>query len=134
MKAGKEDLQRVQEVGPRVAAAIHQFFRQPENLAVVRRLRAAKVLMHHPERARPAAAVLAGKTFVLTGALSGMTREEAERIIVSLGGKVSSAVSRKTSYLLAGSDAGTKLARARELGVAVLDEGAFLAMVEGAGR
>ena len=135
MKAGEEELQRVREVGPRVAAAIHQFFRQPGNQEVVRRLREAGVRMRRAERAGPpGAAIFAGRTFVLTGTLPGLSREEATRIIVSLGGKVSSSVSRKTSFLLAGADPGTKMARAREWGVPVLDEKAFLAMVEGASR
>jgi len=135
MEAAEEDLQRVREVGPRVAAAIRQFFRQPGNREVVKRLRGAGVRMRHTERPRPpGAAIFAGKTFVLTGALPGLTREEATRIIVSLGGKVSSAISRKTSYLLAGSEPGTKLKKAEKLGVRVLDEEAFRALVEGSGR
>jgi len=135
MEAGEEDLQRVREVGPRVAAAIRQFFRQPGNREVVKRLREAGIRMRHAERSRPpGAAIFAGRTFVLTGTLPGLTREEATRIIVSLGGKVSTAVSRKTSYLLAGSDPGTKLDKAEGLGVRVLDEKAFRALVEGSGR
>ncbi len=135
MEAGEEDLQRVREVGPRVAAAIRQFFRQSGNREVVRRLREAGVRMRHAPRPRPSgAAIFAGKTFVLTGALPGLTREEATRIIVSLGGKVISAVSRKTSYLLAGSDPGAKLRKAEELGVTVLDEESFRALLEGSGR
>ncbi len=135
MEAGEEDLQRVREVGPRVAAAIRQFFRQPRNREVVERLREAGVRMIHEERPRPPGSpVFAGMTFVLTGTLPGLTREEATRIIVSLGGKVSSAVSRKTSYLLAGSDPGTKLRKAEQLGVRVLDEAAFKALAEGGSR
>jgi DNA ligase (NAD+) len=130
MEASEEELQRVPEVGPRVAAAIRNFFQQPRNRLVIERLKKSRVRMQHTLRARPAGeAPLSGKTFVLTGALSGLTREEASRIITSLGGKVTSSLSRKTSYLLAGADPGSKLARARELGVPVLDEKAFQKMV-----
>ena len=130
MEAGEEQMQRVREVGPRVAAAIRQFFQQPRNQEVIARLRAANVLMKHAPRVR-ADAVFAGMTFALTGILPGLSREEATRIITSLGGKVSSSVSRKTSYVLAGSDPGSKLSRAEKLGVPVLDEKAFRALVEG---
>ncbi len=133
MAAEEGALQRVPEVGPRVAAAIRQFFQQPRNRQVVQALREAKVRMEHAPRVRASGgAIFSGKTFVLTGTLPGMTRQEAEKIIASLGGKVSSSISRKTSYLLAGSDPGSKLARARELGVPVLDEEAFLALAKGA--
>ncbi len=132
MNADEEALQRVREVGPRVAAAIRQFFQQPRNRKVVERLREAGLRMEHVSRARPGrGAVFSGKTFVVTGTLPSMTRQEAETIIASLGGNVSSSISRKTSYLLAGSDPGSKLARARELGVPVLDQEAFLALARG---
>jgi DNA ligase (NAD+) len=131
MEATEEELQRVHEVGPRVAAAIRQFFQQPRNRQVIRRLQEAGVRMEHAPRERPpGTAVFSGKSFVLTGTLPGLTREEATRIIASLGGRVISSVSRKTSYLLAGADPGSKLARARELGVPVLDERGFLELAK----
>ena len=130
MDAGEENLQRVPEVGPRVAAAIGQFFHQKRNREVVRRLQAAGVSMKHAARVvPPGGAVLAGKAFVLTGTLPGLTREEASHLILRHGGKVSSSLSRKTSYVLAGEEAGSKLEKARELGVPVLDEAAFLRMI-----
>jgi DNA ligase (NAD+) len=135
MEAGEEDLQRVPEVGPRVADSIRHFFRQPRNRQVVRGLGEAGVRMRHVPRERaPGGPVFSGKTFVLTGTLAGLTREEATRIIARLGGKVTSSVSRKTSYLLAGSDAGSKLSRAEKLGVPVLDEKSFMELVEGSRR
>jgi DNA ligase (NAD+) len=131
MEAGEEDLQRVPEVGPRVASAIRHFFRQPGNRQVIERLHRSGVRMQHVPRSRPpGGAILSGKTFVLTGTLPELTREEASRIITSLGGKVTSSISRKTSFLLAGADPGSKLTRARELGVPVLDERAFKELVE----
>jgi DNA ligase (NAD+) len=131
MEAGEEDLQRVPEVGPRVAAAIRQFFLQPRNREVLQRLRDASVRMEHaPRRVPSGGAIFTGKTFVLTGTLPGLSREEATRIITSLGGKVTATVSRKTSFLLAGADPGSKLSKARQLGIPVLDEKGFRALLE----
>ena len=119
-------LQAVNEVGPVVAAAVREYFDDPRNLAVVARLREAGVCMaaERPEGAVTPGA-LAGKTFVLTGTLTGLSRDEAAEAVVARGGKVTSAVSRKTDYLVVGADAGSKLEKARGLGVAVLDEDAF---------
>lgn len=134
MAAGGNELQRVPEVGPRVAAAILQFFGQDRNREVIRRLREAGVRMEHVARARPAAdRIFAGKTFVLTGILPTMSREEATRAITSLGGKVATSVSKKTSYLLAGADPGSKLAKAQELGVPILDQAAFEQIISRSG-
>ncbi|HEV8336321.1 MAG TPA: NAD-dependent DNA ligase LigA [Candidatus Polarisedimenticolia bacterium] len=121
MEATEEDLQRVQEIGPRVAAAIRQFFQESRNRDLIRRLREAGVRMPHVPPPRVGGA-FAGKTFVLTGTLPGLTREEAARIITSRGGKVASSVSRKTSYVVAGEEAGAKLAKARSLEIPILDE------------
>jgi DNA ligase (NAD+) len=125
-------LQAVDEVGPVVAAAVREYFDDPRNLAVVGRLREAGV---RTEGDRPQEAVppgrLAGTTFVLTGTLSGCSRDEAAEAIAALGGKVTSAVSKKTTYLVVGADAGSKLEKARALGVAVLDEEAFRRLLEG---
>jgi DNA ligase (NAD+) len=131
MEATEEDLQRVSEVGPRVASAIRQFFAQKRNREVVRRLREAGVAMKHAApAARPEGTLLAGKTFVLTGALPTLSRDEASELIRRHGGKVSSSVSRKTSFLLAGESAGSKMAKASTLGIPVLDEPAFLKMIQ----
>ena len=121
-----EQLQAVNEVGPVVAAAVREYFDDPRNRSVVAKLAEAGVRMtgdRAPGESRPGA--LAGKTFVITGTLSGFSRDEAAEAIQARGGKVTGSVSRKTDYLVAGTDAGSKLEKARELGVAILDEGAF---------
>jgi DNA ligase (NAD+) len=126
-----EQLQSVNEVGPVVAAAVREYFDDPRNLEVVARLRDAGVrtVADRPKGAAPAA--LAGKTFVLTGTLSGFSRDEAAEAIAALGGKVTSSVSKKTDYVVVGADAGSKLERAQALGVAVLDEAAFRRLIGG---
>ncbi len=119
--AGLEELQEAPEVGPKVAESVYKFFREPRNQELVDRLRAAGLNFQH-EVSRPKGGPLAGLTFVLTGTLPTMTREEAKKLIEKSGGKVASAVSKKTNYLLAGEDAGSKLAKARALGVQILNE------------
>jgi DNA ligase (NAD+) len=129
MEASEDDLQRVSEVGPRVASAIRQFFGQERNRDVVRSLREAGVAMRHVMPVRSDGGLLAGKTLVLTGTLPTLSRDEATRLILRHGGKVSSSVSRKTSFLVAGESAGSKLEKARTLKVPVLDETAFLKII-----
>ena len=122
--ATEEAIQEVPDVGPVVAAHVHTFFQQPHNREVIQALRDSGV--HWPaQKARAAAAEgpLTGKTFVLTGTLDSMSRDEAGDRITALGGKVSGSVSKKTSYVVAGAEAGSKLTKAQELGVVVLDEG-----------
>jgi DNA ligase (NAD+) len=129
LRADVEELQAVPEVGPVVAGAMRAFAADPRNRDLVRRLAEAGVNM---ESQAPPAAVggsLAGRTFVLTGTLESMSREQATGAIERLGGRVSGSVSRNTSYLVAGRDAGSKLARARSLGIETLDEAAFLALI-----
>ena len=130
--AGDADLLAVRDVGPIVAESIRQFFAEPHNLEVVRRLREAGV--HWPESAgmQQSAGKLAGKTFVLTGTLPTLTRESARERIEAAGGKVAGSVSKKTDYVVAGAEAGSKLAKAQELGVALLDEAGLLALLEAA--
>ena len=125
-QAPTEQLQAVNEVGPVVAAAVREYFDNPRNLEVLARLRESGVRMaaDRPKGAAPPGR-LTGKTFVLTGTLSGFSRDEAAEAIAALGGKVTNAVSKKTAYLVVGADAGSKLEKARALGVAVLDEEAF---------
>ena len=120
----------VDEIGPTIAASVAAWFRDDENRALVERLRAAGVQMDAPRAATPAGAAFAGKTFVLTGRLEGFTREEAAARIEALGGRVASSVSKKTDYVVAGEEAGSKLEKANALGVAVLDEAAFAAMLD----
>jgi DNA ligase (NAD+) len=127
--ASSEDLTQVEGIGPQIAQSVAFFFSQPQNRNVVARLHAHGVVTTAPKRERAPAGALAGKIFVLTGTLPSLTREEATALIVGAGGKVASAVSGKTDYVLAGDDAGSKLAKARELGVAIIDEGAFRALL-----
>jgi DNA ligase (NAD+) len=128
--ASLEDLQQVREVGPVLAASARQWFDEPANLRLLERLTAAGVRVEAPARKKPAGPQpLDGQTFVITGTLGAMSRDEAQRRIEDLGGKVTGSVSKKTSYLVTGADAGSKLEKARTLGVATLDEPAFLKLI-----
>ena len=118
--AGEEELQQVEEVGPRIAKSIIEFFAEPRNRELVDELRAAGLTMTGKKKER--GTKLAGKTFVLTGTLARYTRDEAKKMIEDAGGKVTGSVSKKTDYVIAGADAGSKLDKAKELGVAVIDE------------
>jgi DNA ligase (NAD+) len=130
MAAEEETLRQAPEVGPVVAAAIRAFFREPHNQQVIARLRDAGV--HWPDvPGKPSVTQsLAGKTFVLTGALDSLTRDQATDRLRALGAKVSSSVSRKTDYVVAGHEAGSKLDKARELGVTILDEAGLLGFLD----
>jgi DNA ligase (NAD+) len=127
LAATPEELERVQEVGPRVAAAVHEFFAEQRNRDLIERLRAAGLTFTAERRKR--SAKLEGLTFVLTGTLPTLTRDEAKDRIEASGGRVSGSVSKKTSYVLAGDDAGSKLDKARELKVPVIDEAELLEML-----
>ena len=121
-----EALETVPDVGPVVARSLRAFLDDPRNRALVERLAAAGVAMAGAGgTAAPAVGPLAGQTFVITGTLSSMSRDAAARAIEALGGKVASSVGRKTTHLVVGAEAGSKLEKARELGVATLDEEAF---------
>ncbi len=130
MGAGVEELQRVPDVGPVVAESIAGFFAESHNREVIARLQQAGV--HGKAEARSAAprAVLQGLTFVLTGTLPQLTREEAGALIEAAGGKVSGSVSKKTDYVVAGEEAGSKLDKARTLGVPVIDEDGLRQLLE----
>ena len=125
------DLKEAEEVGPKVAESIFQFFREPRNRELVDRLRAAGLQFTYESR-RPKAGPLKGLVFVLTGALPNLSRDEAKRLIEAAGGKVSGAVSKKTSFVVAGEDAGSKLSKAQGLGVPVLTEEQLLGMIRAA--
>jgi DNA ligase (NAD+) len=123
--AGYEELQGVPEIGPRIAESVAHYFAQEENRRVLERLRQAGVRMEEEEAEIAVSLPLQGKVFVLTGALEGFTREEAKEAILRKGGKVSSSVSRKTDYVVAGKDSGSKLHEAQRLGVKTLNEQEF---------
>ena len=129
MQAGEETLQSVTDIGPVVAASVHGFFGEPHNRAVIERLVANGVHWDKIRKTAARSSTLSGKTFVLTGTLGNMTRDEAKQKIESLGGKVSGSVSKKTDYVVAGDKPGSKLDKAQQLGVAVLDEPALLELI-----
>jgi DNA ligase (NAD+) len=131
MDASVEQLLEVNDVGPVVAQSIRTFFDQPHNREVAEQLRAAGVQWaeHEGAQARRGPQPLAGKTLVLTGTLPALTRDEAKELIEAAGGKVSGSVSKKTDYVVAGEEAGSKLDKARELGVTVLDEAGLRALL-----
>ncbi len=120
--ASADELQRCEGIGPEVASSVSLFFAQRANRAMIERLRKAGVSMIAPKRARAAAGKLAGKTFVLTGTLPNLTRDAAAELITRAGGKVTSSVSKKTDYVVAGADPGSKYDKAQSLGVTIVDE------------
>ena len=135
MDASIEQMLEVNDVGPVVAQSLRRFFDQPHNREVIEQLRACGVHWDEVEPARVAAATggaFAGRTVVLTGTLSEMSRDLAKEKLEAAGAKVSGSVSKKTDYVIAGTEAGSKLDKARELGVAVLDEQQFLALLQNA--
>jgi DNA ligase (NAD+) len=123
-----EELERVEEVGPRISQAILEFFAQPANRALIQSLKDAGVDMTAERKQR--SAQLEGLTFVLTGTLPTLTRDEAKAKIEAAGGKTAGSVSKKTSYVVAGEEAGSKLDKARELKVPVIDEAGLLALLK----
>jgi DNA ligase (NAD+) len=127
--ATEDELKASEGIGPEVAASVRLFFAQPANVKMIERLRKAGVVVTAPKRARVSDGALAGKTFVLTGTLPTLTREQATEIIVAAGGKVTGSVSKKTDYVVAGSEPGSKLSKALELGIAILDEDGLKALV-----
>ena len=132
MDATEEQLQEVSDVGPIVAVSVRRFFSERHNREVIEQLRAGGVRWdEHPPQAKPAGR-LAGKTFVLTGTLPKLSRDDAKALIESHGGKVAGSVSKKTDFVVAGDDPGSKLEKARGLGIAVLDEEGLMRLVEGA--
>jgi len=127
MAATEEELTRVNDIGPKVAATVLEFFSNQRNVALVERLRGYGLTFTAERRVR--GTTLSGMTFVLTGTLPTLTRDEARERIEAAGGKVSGSVSKKTTYVVAGEEAGSKLEKAEQLGVAVLDEAGLLAML-----
>jgi DNA ligase (NAD+) len=131
LDAPQEALESVPEIGPVLAASVRAFADEPHNRQLVARLKEAGVNMRSlaPESDDTQVGPLAGKVFVLTGTLSSLTREQATEALERLGAKVAGSVSKKTHYLVAGADAGTKLAKAQALGIPTLDENEFLALI-----
>jgi DNA ligase (NAD+) len=114
-------------IGPKMAEQIAGFFRDPRNAAGIERLLTTVTLREGPER--PPGGPLSGRKFVFTGGLTALSRPDAEALVASLGARTVSSVSKKTDYVVAGEDAGTKLAKAEELGLTILDEQQFLALL-----
>ncbi len=129
MNASVEQLLQVNDVGPVVAESLHTFFAQPHNREVVEQLRACGVHWEEGEAPQQGEMPLAGMTVVLTGTLPTLSRDEAKDMLEAAGAKVSGSVSKKTSYVVAGAEAGSKLTKAEELGVTVLDEAGMLALL-----
>lgn len=134
MQASEAELTEVEDVGPIVAASIHRFFQQEKNRNMLERLAQAGVLAAQESHETPVAAPrgpqpLAGQTAVITGTLTAMSRDDAQEALQALGAKVASSVSKKTSFVVVGADAGSKATKARELGVRILDEAEFLGLI-----
>jgi DNA ligase (NAD+) len=129
--AGIQEIEAVEGVGPIIADAVAAWFADPDHAALVDELRDAGLMMETPEDERaPAAGPLIGQSFVLTGTLERRTRDEAAEEIVARGGKVTGSVSKKTTYVVAGESPGSKLVKAESLGVPVIDEDAFEALLQ----
>lgn len=129
-EADEPALQQVDEVGPKVSQSIRKFFEDEHNQELLRRLAEAGLTLTHQKVDR-SGGVLAGLTFVLTGTLPALSRDEAKALIEGAGGKVSGSVSKKTSYVVAGEEAGSKLEKARELGIPILDEAGLMSKIAG---
>ncbi len=130
-KSTREELEEVEGVGPTIAESVVRFFQDPRNRAEVKRFRELGVRWPRQARRARAEGPLTGKSFVLTGGLESLTREGAKRRIEAAGGRVTGSVSKKTDYVVAGEDPGSKLRRAEELGVEILDEAKFLRLLKG---
>jgi DNA ligase (NAD+) len=129
-EASLEQIQEIRDVGPVVAAHVREFFDEPRNRKVISELRKAGVRWPKIRRASTTGpGPMTGNVVVITGTLESMSREDAQAKIEALGGKVTGSVSKKTSYLVVGADAGSKLEKARALGVETLDEAAFVALI-----
>ncbi len=130
LQSDEEALMRVVDVGPVVAQSLRQFFNEPHNLEVIRQLRERGVTWAEGDGSPTSTGKLTGKTFVLTGTLPSLSREEAKALIETVGGKVSGSVSKNTDYVVAGAEAGSKLEKARELNLNVIDEAQLRLLVE----
>jgi DNA ligase (NAD+) len=129
MQASMEDLLQVSDVGPIVAESIKNFFSEPHNQIVISQLLLAGIIWPETAGKQLATGHLLGKTFVLTGTLPNLSRDSAKELVEAAGGKVSGSVSKKTDFVIAGTDAGSKLDKAQELGITILDEAGMLALL-----
>ena len=129
-KVSLDELIQIEDVGPKVGESIVFFFKQPENIELINKLKEADLNFSSIKKERKGERPLAGQIFVLTGKLSGLSREEATEIIESLGGTVSSSISSKTTYVAVGDSPGSKLERALKLGIPTLEEKEFLKLVK----
>ncbi|MCA1852567.1 MAG: hypothetical protein LC647_09290 [Beggiatoa sp.] len=128
-RASMDDIDEIEGIGETVARSVHEFFKQPRNRKVLEKLRRAGLRTQEERRARKGGP-LEGKTFVLTGSLSSMTRDEAKVAIEQSGGKVTESVSKKNSYVVVGENPGSKLEKAQKLGVPTVEEKEFLKLLE----
>jgi DNA ligase (NAD+) len=131
IEASEDDLRAVRDIGPEVGRSIREYFAEPRNREAVLRL-VRHLRIKPPPAPAEGRAALRDKSFVLTGTLESLTREEAEQKILAAGGRVTSAVSRKTDFVVAGAEPGSKLRKAQQLGIKTLDEPAFLELIDGA--
>lgn len=135
MASSKEDLEKIHEIGPEIASSVESFFRESRNLKVLKRMEQLGVQVEKEEGTPGTdAQPLAGKIFVLTGTLTDLSRHEAKQRIESLGGRVTASVSKQTDYVVAGQEAGSKLDKAQQLGITVLDERGFQSLLAGKGQ
>jgi len=128
-RAERDELTAIEEVGPVVAESVHFFFRRPENLELLRKLKEAGLRFAAKKAKDEGPRRLSGQTFVLTGKLARFSRDEAKDMIERLGGAVTDSISSHTSYLVLGEDPGSKLARAKKIGVPTLSEEEFLKLI-----
>jgi DNA ligase (NAD+) len=129
--ASEDELVRSEGIGEEIASSVALFFAQEPNRAMINRLKAGGVDVTAPLRPREPAGALAGKTLVLTGTLPTLSREQATELILAAGGKVTGSVSKKTDYVVAGEEAGSKLTKAEQLGIAILDEPGLRELLSG---
>jgi len=130
MAADRDTFEHVHEIGPEIAASLESFFQEPHNRQVVQRLRDLGLTVEAAPDAGSSARPFAGKTFVFTGGLERFSRDEARRRVEQLGGRAASSVSQQTDYVVAGGEAGSKLGKARKLGVKILTEEEFAKLLE----
>jgi DNA ligase (NAD+) len=135
MSADQDRFEAIQEIGPEISSSLVSYFREDSNRRVIDRLQKLGVsIVAAPAARHPISLPLSGKSFVFTGGLAGLSRDQAGALVERLGATVSSSVSKKTSYVVSGTEPGSKLDQARKLGVTVLDEGEFLALIKQEGE